>query len=106
MTRETKAPPPREVEAPKGPDPAHLAKVAELVKQIEELEAKGEFKDALWTVKQLATLEPGDARVGVFRPRLEEKLRRLEAWQGAQRRAEGDRKDALRSNTIADWQKV
>jgi formylglycine-generating enzyme required for sulfatase activity len=106
MKGETKPVEELKVEAPKGPDPAHLAKVEELARQVGELEAKGEFKDALWTLRQLAKLEPGDPRVTSLKPGLEEKLRRLEAWQSAHQRAEVEKKDATRTNTTAAWQKV
>ena len=71
------------VEAPTGPDPAHVAKVAEQVRRIEELEQKGRFEDALAALKELAALEPGDRRLATFKPRLEEKLGRLKAWRSA-----------------------
>jgi formylglycine-generating enzyme required for sulfatase activity len=106
MSKETKPVEELKVEGPKGPDPAHVAKVAELARQIEELDAKGEFKDALWTLKQLAKLEPNDPRVAALRPGLEEKVKRLDAWQSAQQRAEVEKKDATRTNTTAAWLKV
>ncbi|HZF00103.1 MAG TPA: SUMF1/EgtB/PvdO family nonheme iron enzyme [Planctomycetota bacterium] len=94
------------VEAPTGPDPARLAKIAELARQAEEAEAKGEFKEALYYLKQLAALEPGDGRIGASRPRLEEKQKRLETWQALHKQVDIERKDALRVNTVAAWQKV
>ena len=51
-------------------------------------------------------LAPADQRIAASRPRLEEKLRRLEGWQAAHRKADVERKDALRANTLAAWQKV
>jgi formylglycine-generating enzyme required for sulfatase activity len=106
LTGSEKAAPPRVVEGPKGPDPAHLARVEKLAKEAEELEAKGEFKDALSTLRELAKLEPADPRPAAMRPRLEEKLKRMELWQSAQKAAEGERKDATRRDTSAAWQKV
>ncbi len=106
LTRPAPPPPPKVVEAPKGPDPAHLAKIAELVRQVEELEAKGRFNDAMNLLKDLAKLEPSDPRPAAMRPRLEQKQRRLEAWLGAIKRAEAERAEALRRNTPADWQKL
>jgi len=104
-------PKPKPVEAPKavvptGPDPAHLAKVAELARTIEELEQKGKFDEALSVLKKLAALEPGDSRLAAFKPRLEEKLGRLKAWRAAHERAEEARGDAQRRDTAAEWQKV
>jgi formylglycine-generating enzyme required for sulfatase activity len=106
LTRPAPPPPPLKVERPTGPDPAHLAKIAELVRQIEDLDAKGRYKEALVLVKDLAALEPSDPRPAQLRPRLEEKQRRLEAWLGALKRAETERADAARRNTPADWQKA
>jgi len=95
------------VEKPTGPDPAHLAKVAELFRQLDDAEAKGEFKDAVFSLRQLEKLEPNDARLAALRPRLEEKLKRFEAWDAAQRRAADGRKEVARlNNTSAGWKKV
>jgi formylglycine-generating enzyme required for sulfatase activity len=96
-------PPPARVT---GPDPAHLAKVAALAAQVADLEAKGRFREALAVLKQLETLEPKDPRPKEFRPRLEDKQRKLEAWQGAQQKADSARDDAVRRNAPADWQKA
>src|ERR1041384_3088784 len=87
MGGETKAPVETKVEKPTGPDPAYLAKVAGLFKQLEDAEAQGEFKDAVFSLKQLEKLEPNDPRLATIRPRLEEKLKRFEAWDAAHRRA-------------------
>jgi formylglycine-generating enzyme required for sulfatase activity len=106
LTRPAPPPPKPVVEVPKGPDPAHLAKIAELVRQAEELEAKGRYNDAINVLKQLAALEPSDPRPAAMRPRLEEKRRRLEAWTGALAKAEAERAEALRRNTPADWQRL
>ncbi len=107
MRGEDKPPVETKVEKPTGPDPAHLAKVAELFRQLEDAEAKGEFKDAIFTLRQLEKLEPGDARLPAIRPRVEEKLKRFEAWDAAQRRALDERKEAARlNNTSAGWKKV
>lgn len=106
MTRPVPAPPLAVVEKPKGPDLAHLAKVAELARRIDAFEAEGRFKDALTLLKELAALEPSDPRPASYRPRLEEKQKRLDAWLGALKRVEAERVDALRRNTTADWQKV
>jgi formylglycine-generating enzyme required for sulfatase activity len=107
MGGETKPVVETRVEKPTGPDPARLAKVAELFKQLEDAEAKGEFKDAVFTLNQLQKLEPNDARLPTFRPRLEEKLKRFEAWDAAHRRAVDERKEATRlNNTTAGWKKV
>jgi len=100
-----------EPEAPKeagptGPDPAHLAKIAELIKRAEDFEAKGRFADALQAVKQLAALEPGHPQLSSLKSRLEEKLRRFEAWKKATELADSAQKDAARRDTVADWQKV
>jgi formylglycine-generating enzyme required for sulfatase activity len=92
-------------EAPKGPDP-NIARIAEFARQAEDYEAKGEVKDALFALTQLEKLAPGDPRIAAARPRLTEKLKRLEAWQSAHQKAEVERKDALRTNTLAGWQKV
>ncbi len=106
LTRPAPPPPKEVVEAPKGPDPAHLAKIAELVRQVEELEAKGRFNDAINVLKQLAALEPADPRPASIRPRLEQKQKRLEAWLGALKKAEAERAEGLRRNTPADWQRL
>src|SRR5689334_24815824 len=107
MGGDAKPPVETKVEKPTGPDPAHLAKVAELFRQLDDAEAKGEFKDAVFSLKQLEKLEPNDARLAGIRPRLEEKLKRFEAWDAAHRRALDDRKEAARlNNTSAGWKKV
>jgi formylglycine-generating enzyme required for sulfatase activity len=107
MGGETKPVVETKVEKPKGPDPAHLAKVAELFRQLDDAEEKGEFKDAVFSLRQLEKLEPSDARLTAIRPRLEEKLKRFEAWDAAQRRAADGRKEAARlNNTSAGWKKV
>jgi formylglycine-generating enzyme required for sulfatase activity len=106
MTGEKKAPPPPKVEIATGPDPAHLAKVAALAKEAEELETKGDYKEALAALRMLATLEPADPRPAALRPRLEEKLKRWEAWSDAHKKAEIEKKDAHRLNTTATWQRV
>ncbi|HUR38298.1 MAG TPA: hypothetical protein VM222_02340, partial [Planctomycetota bacterium] len=93
------------VEEAKKADP-RLAKIAEFARQTEEFEAKGEYKDALWYLNQLAVLDPQDPRVAAARPRLEEKVKRIEAWEKAQQQAEIERKEALRLNTLAAWQKA
>src|SRR5215472_14522889 len=85
MGGETKPVVQTRVERPTGPDPAYLAKVAGLFKQLEDAEAKGEFKDAVFTLGQLQKLEPHDERLTTIRPRLEEKLKRFEAWEAAHR---------------------
>jgi formylglycine-generating enzyme required for sulfatase activity len=107
MGGETVAPVVTKVEKPTGPDPSYLAKVAGLFKQLDDAEAKGEFKDAVFTLRQLEKLEPNDGRLATIRPRLEEKLRRFEAWDAAHRRALDERKEAARlNNTSAGWKKV
>ncbi len=93
------------VEEVKGPDP-RIAKIAGFAKQSEEFESKGEFKDALWYLNQIAVLDPNDSRIAERRPRLEEKVKRIEAWERAQQQAEIERKEALRLNTLAAWQKA
>jgi formylglycine-generating enzyme required for sulfatase activity len=93
------------VEAPTGPDP-NIARIAEFGRQVEAAEAKGEFKDALFALKQIEKLDPRDPRIAANKPRLEEIVHRLEAWETAQRQAEIERKEALRLNTLAAWQKV
>src|SRR6185436_8786220 len=104
---ESTAPVETRVEKTTGPDPAYLAKVAGLFKQLEDAEAKGEFKDAVFSLRQLEKLDPNDARLATLRPRLEEKLKRFEAWDAAYRRAEDERKLAARvNNTSAGWKKV
>ena len=104
-------PKPKPVEAPKivaptGPDPVHLAKVAELARTVEELEQKGLYDQALEVLKKLAALEPADPRPAAFKPRLEEKLGRLKAWRAAHAKAVEARDDAQRRATVAEWQKV
>src|SRR5687767_1504414 len=105
MTRPAPLPPPKVVEAPKGPDPALLAKIAELKKQVEDFEAKGKFNEALVALKELAALEPAPA-LAEIKTRLEGKRTRFEAWQGAVKKAEAERTDAARRATPAGWQKV
>src|SRR5688572_13158954 len=94
MTGTTEAPPPPKAEVVKGPDPAHLAKVAALAKEAEELETKGDYKEALAALRMLANLEPADARPAAMRPRLEEKLKRWEAWRDGHQKAKIEKKDA------------
>jgi formylglycine-generating enzyme required for sulfatase activity len=107
MGGDAKPPVETKIEKPTAPDPSRLAKVAELFRQLEDAEAKGEFKDAVFTLGQLEKLEPNDARLAGTRPRLEEKLKRFEAWDAAQRRAVDERKEAARlNNTSAGWRKV
>jgi formylglycine-generating enzyme required for sulfatase activity len=107
MRGDVKPPVETKVEKPTGPDPAHLAKVAELFRQLDDAEAKGDFKDAVFSLRQLEKLEPNDPRLAALRPRLEEKLKRFEAWDAAQRRAVDERKEAMRlNNTSAGWKKV
>ncbi len=106
FTRPPKVEEVRKVVESTGPDPAHLARVAELARKIEDLEQKGQFEDALEALKQLATLEPGDPRLATFKPRLEEKLGRFRAWRKAHERAVAAQADAVRRDTAADWQKV
>ncbi|RPH48352.1 MAG: hypothetical protein EHM91_04450 [Planctomycetota bacterium] len=105
MTRTEEVVVPRVVETTKGPDP-NLARIAEFAQLVETYEAKGDVKDALFALAQLEKLAPGDPRIAASRPRLTEKLRRLEAWQTAHQKADVERKDALRANTLAVWQKV
>jgi formylglycine-generating enzyme required for sulfatase activity len=93
------------VEGPTGPDPK-IARIAEFVRQVEAADAKGEFKDALFALKQIAILDPNDPHLSSQRPRLEELVRRLEAWEGIQRQIEIEKKEAQRLNTLAAWQKV
>jgi len=93
------------VEVAKGPDP-RIAKIAEFARQSEEFESKGEFKDALWYLNQLAVLAPDDPRVAAAKPRLEEKVKRIEAWENAQKQAQLESKEALRLNTLGAWQKA
>ena len=92
-------------EAPTGPDP-RIARIADFARQVEAAEAKGEFKDALFALKQIEILDPRDPRIAATKLRLEEIVRRLEAWETAQRQAEIERKEAQRLNTLAAWQKV
>ena len=104
MGGETKAPVETKIEKPAGPDPSHLAKVAELFRQLDDAEAKGEFKDAVFSLRQLEKLEPNDARLASIRPRLEEKLKRFEAWDAAHRRALDERKEAsAKKPWVARW---
>jgi formylglycine-generating enzyme required for sulfatase activity len=103
--------PPKPVEKPKvvealGPDPSHLAKVAELVRKIEDLEQKGRWEEALAALRELSALEPKDSRLETFKSRLEEKLGRLKAWRGIHERALAAKADAARRDAAADWQKV
>src|SRR4029079_7657077 len=56
------------VEVAKGPDP-RIAKIAEFARQSEEFEAKGEFKDALWYLNQLAVLAAEHPRAPAGQPR-------------------------------------
>jgi formylglycine-generating enzyme required for sulfatase activity len=93
------------VEEAKGPDP-RIAKIAGFAKQSEEFEAKGEYKDALWYLDQIAKLDPADPRIAARRPALAEKVKRIEAWEKAQQQAESERKEAQRLNTSAAWKKV
>jgi len=92
-------------EVVKGPDP-RVAKIAEFARQSEDFEAKGEYKDSLWYLNQLAVLDPAHPRVTAARPRLEEKVKRIEAWENAQKQAQIESKEALRLNTLAAWQKA
>ena len=91
------------VEGPTGPDPK-IARIAEFVRQVEAADAKGEFKDALFALKQIAVLDPNDPHIAAHRSRLEELVRRLEAWEGNQRQIEIEKKEAQRLNTLAAWQ--
>jgi len=93
------------VEAPTGPDP-RIARIAEFSRQVEAAEAKGEFKDALFALQQIEKLDPRDPRIAANKPRLEEIVQRLEAWESAQKRMEIEKKEAHRLNTLAAWQKV
>src|SRR5205809_1118862 len=106
LTRPAKRVEAPRVEKPSGPTPEHVAKVAELVRKIEDLEQKGQFDDALAALKELAAIEPGDPRLATFKPRLEEKRGRLKAWRGVHERALAAQVDAARRDTAADWQKV
>ncbi|HLY76091.1 MAG TPA: hypothetical protein VKU80_18375, partial [Planctomycetota bacterium] len=93
------------IEGPTGPDPK-IARIAEFVRQVEAADAKGEFKDALFALNQIAILDPNDPHLAAQRPRLEELVRRLEAWERNQRQIDIERKEAQRLNTLAAWQKV
>ncbi|HEV3028121.1 MAG TPA: SUMF1/EgtB/PvdO family nonheme iron enzyme [Planctomycetota bacterium] len=93
------------VEGPRGPDPK-IARIADFVRQVEAADAKGEFKDALFALKQIAILDPNDPHLAAQRPRLEELVRRLEAWENNQRQIEVEKKEAQRLNTLPAWQKV
>src|SRR5437899_2496417 len=79
------------VEGPTGPDP-RIARIAEFVRQVEAADAKGEFKDALFALKQIAVLDPNDPHIAQHKSRLEELVRRFEAWETAQRQAEVEKK--------------
>jgi len=94
------------VEEVKGPDPAHLARVAAFAKEAEDCEAKGDFKEALDALKSLEKLEPKDSRIAALRPRLEEKLKRWETWRDVHQKAEIEKKEAQRLNTTDAWHKV
>jgi formylglycine-generating enzyme required for sulfatase activity len=106
MTGTKEAPPPPKVEVVKGPDPTHLARVAAFAKEAEECESKGDFKEALDALRSLAKLEPTDPRPAAMRPRLEEKLKRWEAWRDVHQKAEIEKKEAHRLNTTEGWHKV
>ena len=106
MSGTKEAPPPKKVEEVKGPDPALLARIAAFAREAEECEAKGDFKEALDALKSLAKLEPSDPRPAAMRPRLEEKLKRWEAWRDVHQKAEIEKKEALRINTTEIWHKV
>jgi len=93
------------VEGPTGPDPK-IARIAEFVRQVEAADAKGEFKDALFALKQIGILDPNDPHIAQHKSRLEELVRRMEAWESNQRQAEIEKKEAQRVNTLAAWQKV
>lgn len=93
------------IEAPAPPDP-RIARIAQFARQVEDAESKGEFKDALFALKQLAILDPKDPRIAAAKPRLEDLVRRLEAWEAAQREIELEKKVAQRQNSVAAWQKV
>src|ERR1041384_8423120 len=59
--------PPKEVEKPKveaptGPSPEHLAKVAELVQKVGDLEQQGKFEEALAALQEVAPVRPGGSR--------------------------------------------
>ncbi len=99
-------PPPPRVEAPTGPDPALVARVAELVRKAEELEGQGNFAEALAALKEAEALKIGEPKLGALRPRLEEKLKRLEAWGAAHKLAEAGKAEAEGKDTPAAWQKV
>jgi formylglycine-generating enzyme required for sulfatase activity len=94
------------VEKPAGPDPAVEAKIAELFKQIDAMEGKGQFGEALALLQQVAGLRPDEPRLGTLKPRLEEKLKRLEAFRSAMKRAEAAKEEASAKDTPANWQKV
>jgi formylglycine-generating enzyme required for sulfatase activity len=106
MSGKKEAPPPPRVEVAKGPDPSHLARITALAKEAEELEAKGDYKEALANLKMIANLEPNDPRLAALRPRLEEKLKRWETWRDAHQKAEIEKKEAQRLNTTDSWSKV
>ncbi len=94
------------IEIPSGPDPAVEAKAAELLRRIEELEAKGGFEEAMAALRQLAGLKADHPKIGEIKARLEEKLRRLEAYLKAFGLVEDARSEASEKDTPESWQKV
>jgi formylglycine-generating enzyme required for sulfatase activity len=89
-----------------GPDPAVEAKITELFKQIDDLEGKGKYEEAMAVLKQIAAIRPDEARLGSIKPRLAEGQRRLEAFRSAMKRAEAAKVEASAKDTPANWQKV
>ena len=93
------------VEKETGPDP-RIARIAYFARQVEAAEAKGEVRDALFALQQIAKLDPNDSRVAAARPRLEAAVKQLEAWESAHKSAEIEKREAARLNTAVAWQKV
>ncbi len=106
MMMPAKKPEVKKIEAPTGPDPALIAKANELARKAEELEGKGRYGEALSALQELAALQPKDPRIATLKPRIEGKLRKLEAWTSAHKKAEAGRTEAEDRNTPVAWQRV
>jgi len=60
----------------------------------------------LSALKELAALKPDEPKLATLKPRLVEKLRKLEAWRSAHKLAETEKEDAAARDTPRAWQKV
>lgn len=82
---------------------AREAKIAEIVRRVEELEGKGKWAEALEELGKARELDPKHASVTALETRLKEKLKRREEWRRGHRKAEELAKAAEGRDSLEAW---